>query len=265
MSSQLRDLMMGAAVLAALATAASAETVSFGTLGDLSGPGDLDLTGNFVYAIDVGGPGGTLGGVTFNQDNNPYSPTETGANNGLGVGTWQSAWTQGYYPALNSPGNWGTSFSGDADLDAIMSFGRNDSGWDRISQFDVVEGKTYKVQILGKSAGTEDRTWDLAVGFGTDADKADSTAMNSWQAANLAVDNWQESAPKVWSQTLTATSDWLWIGASQANQYGAPAPADPNPILNAITVEEIPEPSTLTLVAMALIASLTCARCRRHA
>ena len=135
-----------------------------------------------------------------------------------------------------------------------MSYGRNDSGWDRVSQFDVTVGTQYKIQILGKAVGAEDRTWDLAIGFGTAADNANSGALEAWQQAHLAVDNWQESTPKVWTQTLTATSPMLWIGASHANRYGDAAPADPNPIVNAIIVSSvIPEPSGFILAAMAML------------
>ena len=246
-------------LLVGLATfPASAETVNFGSLNALTAPGDLDLTGSIVYAIDVGGPGATVSGVPFDPDNTAYSGTGSapGGNNDLGAGTYPSPATAGYYPALNSPGNWATVFSGDGNLNALMSYGRNDSGNYRVAQFDVTPGNSYRVQILAKSAGTEDRTWDLSVGFGTAGDLANTGTLDAWLAGNFAVDNWQESSPKVWSHTLVASSSALWINAATANYLGDPAPADPNPIVNAIIVTDlgaVPEPSTFVLAALGLV------------
>ena len=68
---------------------------------------------------------------------------------------------------------------------------------------------------------------------------------DAWQLENLAVDNWQESTPQVWTQTVTATSSTLWIAASPATTYGDVSAVDPNPIINAVIVTEILEPSSL--------------------
>ena len=98
-----------------------AGAVHFGTLSYLTGVGDLDLTGDIVYAINVGGTSSVnLGGVTFDRDD---ATNNSASNNNLNIGTTASFYTPSYYPGINGPGNWNTAFSGDPDLDAIKSYG----------------------------------------------------------------------------------------------------------------------------------------------
>ena len=230
-----RRVLIQLAAVSALAVAglARAETVNFGTLRNLTGPDDLRLSGSCVYAINVDGPARTLRGVTFTADNHNSSGSGSVNQNNSAPGTWMSDLTTGWYPGWNNQDDHGTSFSGDPDLDAIMSTGRGDGGSPRIAQLDIVSGKTYKLQILMKSGG-EDRRFNLSVGMATNV--SGDTALKAWQTANLAVAELREQTPRLYTYEFTATTTKLWIGAYPAASGQG---FDPNPIINAITLEEV--------------------------
>ena len=240
MFKQMISFVVVALLVLALAPTASAETVNFGTLQDIPTSDSLsvlDLGGVITYAVNLGGTSGdvSVGGVAFKQDDDA-----AGSNNDTGVGTTMSTDVSGYYQGLNAVTSNNTNFSSDTNLNTIMTNIREDSGARRVSQFDVTTGNAYRVQVLAKAKNTEDRRFDLAVGFGTAADKVSNGTLDAWHEANLAVDNLEESTPQVWSHAFVATSDKLWIGASQANTYGTThGGADGNPVVQAFIVTEL--------------------------
>ena len=216
------------ALLPLVAGNAAAQTsVHFGALTTLTGIGDLDLSGNFAYAIDVGGPGRTVGGLTFAPDRE----TAASSANQNNPGTQASPATPGFYPCMNYPQRGGNDPNlGDENLDELLQYCRNDSADFRVIQLDVTPGARYKLQVLALSTSNNDRRFDLAVGPDPGATNADA----AWKASHLAVDSLMEQTPKLWTYEFTATAGSLWINCGQEDpQTGT----DPNPCLSAITLE----------------------------
>jgi hypothetical protein len=218
------------------------DTVNFGSLTTIAGVGDLDLSGTFVYAIDVGGPGRTVGGLMFDRDDEAGTGASSEDNQNA-PGTTPSSYTPGYYPCMNDAARGGNDpNTGDESLDELLQYMRNDSADFRVIQLDVTIGTTYKLQVLALSSSDENRRFDLAVGPDSGAANADST----WRTANLAVKDLVEQNPRLWTWTFTATTNSLWINCGKNNpQTGT----DPNPCLSAITLEDLDNPpATATLV-----------------
>ena len=203
--------------------------VHFGSLTPITGIGDLDLSGKFAYAIDVGGPGRTVGGVTFDPDQDIRAASANQDN----PGTQVSPDTPGYYPCMNQATRGGNDPNlGDENLDELLQYTRNDSVQFRVIQLNVTLGTTYKLQVLAQSSDNVDRRFDLSVGPASGAANADP----AWQASNYAIDSLKEQSPMLWTWQFTATTDRLWINCGKEDpQTGS----DPNPCLSAITLEEL--------------------------
>ncbi len=210
--------------------------LNFGTLGALTGPGSLDLTGYFPYAIDLNGPGGEIvgGSVPFSADYVNTSASGNQTQNDGAPGTWASPLTPGWYPGLNNSEVAGTPLStGDSALDTIMKNGRSDSNPNRISQLDIISGHTYKLQVLAYGGDpSHDRRFSLSIGMAT----ADSTAV--WDTNNLAVPELNETAGTVYTYSFTATTNKLWINAYPAVTWTNGASWDPNPVVNGIMLQD---------------------------
>lgn len=210
------------------ADGASAQTtVHFGTLRPITGIGDVDLSGSFTYAIDVGGPGRTVGGLSFDRDQDAAAA----AANQDTPGTQMSPDTPGYYPCMNQATRGSNDPNlGDENLDELLQYMRNDSVPFRVIQLNVVPGTSYKLQVLALSSDNVDRRFDLSVGPDSGAANAD----NTWKANNVAVDSLMEQMPMLWTWQFTATTTSLWINCGKEDpQTGS----DPNPCLSAITLE----------------------------
>ena len=212
-------------------------SINFGTLSTVSGPGDLDLTGYFAYAIDVNGSGGeTVGGVPFTGDNSNSSGSGNQTQNDSAPGTWAAPGTPGWYPGLNNGGNSAYSLSSDAGLNSILSTGRSDSSSPRISQLNILAGHSYELQILAYGGDpSHDRRFSLSVGMGNGS--SGDTALLAWQSNNLAIPELNETAnPKVFTYQFTATTNKLWIAAYPAVTSGS---FDHNPVINAIMLKDL--------------------------
>jgi hypothetical protein len=205
------------------------DTVHFGTLTTITGVSDLDLRGNIIYAIDVGGPGRTVGGIPFDRDQDATASTANENN----PGTLVSSNTPGYYPCMNAIVRGGNDPNlGNEDLDELLQNVRSDSAEFRVIQLDVTEGKDYKLQILALSTSGNDRRFDLAVGPNPGTANADMT----WKTNHVAVSSLAEQSPRLWTWEFTATTNSLWINCGRNTpQTGV----DPNPCLSAITLEEL--------------------------
>lgn len=203
-----------------------------GVLRTIKSINDLDLSGNFVYAIDIGGPGRTVGGLTFDRD---HSKTASAANENS-PGTKASPDTPGFHPYMNDVARGSNDPNlGDENLDELLQHMRNDSVDFRVIQLDVTQGTRYKLQILALSSSDEDRRFDLSVGPASGAKNADA----KWRAKNLKVANPREQTPKVWTWVFTATSNRLWINCGKNDPQTGSAP---NPYLSAITLEDLSNP-----------------------
>jgi autotransporter-associated beta strand protein len=227
-----KGTLAAAMILLVAGGAAAQTTVRFGSLKTLTGISDLDLSGNFAYAIDVGGPGRTVGGLAFDPDQNAAAASANENN----PGTQASPATPGFYPCMNAPQHGGNDPNlGDENLDELLQYCRNDSADFRVIQLDVTPDTRYKLQVLVLSTSNNDRRFDLAVGPDPGAANADLT----WKAGNLAVDSLMEQTPQVWTYEFTATTNSLWINCGkEVPQTGA----DPNPCLSAITLENLSDP-----------------------
>jgi hypothetical protein len=219
--------------LSLLASDVAAQSASrHGLLTTIRSISDLDLSGNFVYAIDIGGPGRTVGGLKFDKDQNKIASSA----NENSPGSKASPDTPGFYPCMNDVMRGSNDPDlGDENLDELLQNVRNDSVDFRVIQLDVAKGTKYKLQIMALSSSDEDRRFDLSVGRDSGAKNADA----KWKAKNLKVANLKEQAPKVWTWTFTAASNRLWINCGKNDpQTGS----DPNPCLSAITLEDLSNP-----------------------
>jgi hypothetical protein len=214
---------------ASRALAEPIDVVNFGGLANLSGDGvsSLDLTGNFIYAIDSGRTGGTnqvIDDATFTAGGgSSFSHTN---------------------PAPN--------YAGDPDsakLNSILSTGLtaqlNPPFYSEQVNLAVSLGTQYKLQILyyeGVSPATV-RHQDLYV------------------EGALAVDNLELAAGvgRVFTYTFVATDTTLNIEFFSPNQGGSTfTGGDIWTSINGVTLEAIPapEPSTLSLVGIACLGLL---------
>ncbi len=128
-------------------------TVHDGSIAIFNGPDDLDLLGEFVYAINFSAndPPLTVSGVTFTPDTAPPDgATFVGPNN---VTPWQNKPEYGDSPGINN-------------LEEIMADIRwaNSASGERLeAHLPVTSGETYKIQILISGNRDEDRRWDIEV------------------------------------------------------------------------------------------------------
>jgi hypothetical protein len=226
-------------VLAVAATAAP--TVHYGSLGTFSGPGDLDLSGDFKYAVDVGGGGGTVSGLAFTNDT-VAGVTVTAEN-------------------LASPWSTKPEFGATADdntLEGIMHGIRwtnatNGAPVSVLVDLDVTAGNTYELQLLWTENywSGPNRTFDVSIEGALAVDELDIRVVTgqSGQPSTLGA---------VYTHTLVAPDSQLNITLDPGSG------SDPNPIINAFTLEDvtpedepgalIPEPAGFSLLGLALLA-----------
>jgi len=188
---------------------------AIGQAGGFGGPGDLDLAGDMVYAIDVSpnpAPSRSVGGAVFTPDN---------ATPGVAVA------------AGNSVNDWGTkpeygSSADDDNLEAIMHDIRWSTNSPVTANMEVVRGNTYKLQMLFSDIHVEPgkRPFDIQIEGATAHDEFDPAYYRgTWDSVNRGA---------VYTATVTA-------GDSQLNVALLPGSTgdDQNPILNAFTLEQV--------------------------
>jgi hypothetical protein len=178
------------------------------------------LDGVFKHAVNVNGPSHTVGGVTFAANNvaNPPGVTIT-SNNSIGEGSW-------------GPFDYGDTAADDA-LEAINSSIRWASHPTEVTVQldDLIVGQPYKLQMIFQGVGGN-RGFDVYVGGELVADE-----FTTQQAPNVGV---------VITHEFVAQDESLVfaLGGFGADPGIFP---DRNPIFNAFTLEEVPEPSTAVL------------------
>jgi hypothetical protein len=216
---------------------APTNTVLKGAIGQYTGgdPGEgLDLEGNFAYAINVGGPGATVGGVVFTDG------TEAGMAGGSSAG---AAITD-----ANEIPDWHTAAYGDSAADDGLEQVARSIRWNTppglAIDLEVTPGQEYKVQMIFAETCC-DRGFDIRV--------EDELLVDNFnvQVTQGGINN--STAGAVYSYNVIAGDDVLNIALGGSN----PLAPDNNPILNGLTLEIVPEPSAglLSLIGMLAIAA----------
>lgn len=231
-----------AAMLSLLAGEARGNTVvNLGTLSQITGPQDLDLVGQMVYAINFSAndPVRTVAGVQFLPDTQAIpGATLYGPNN---VTPWQ-----------NRP-----EFGASADANELEEI-LHDIRWatnpDKLSaRLAVTAGEEYKLQVLFSGNTFEDRKWDIRVNGQNAVDEVTSLGASpgqSYSSARATLYTYQFTAP-----TSTVVVE---MGSFFGNNEGG----DRNPIWQALTLERIfipPTPDDVALAPAEFFASQTAA------
>jgi hypothetical protein len=216
-----------------LAPPAPQNTVFAGQLGVFTG-GDagegLDLSGNFVYAINVGGPAATAGDAMFTDG------SEAGILGGSTPGA--SITDANEIPAWHAP-----AYGDSADDDGIETVATS-IRWNVPPglniDLDVEAGAEYKVQLLF-AENCCDRGFDITI--------EDELLVDNFNIP-LTQDGIANTAQGVvFTHTLVAGDGQLNILLGGPN----PLAPDNNPTLSGLTVEKVPEPSSLVLLLVGML------------
>jgi HEAT repeat protein len=201
-------------ICALMAGTAFAEKVHFGELRDISSLNNLDLDGEIVYAVNIGGPAVRVGNIQFGADDED----NVTANNEK-PGTQVSRHVRGYYPNLNGKSGPHHPLSlGDQNLETVMRYLRNDS-MSRTVVMDVEKGVEYKLQVMAADkTGLLDRRFNLTI------------------EGRLAVENFEQKKPRVYSTTFKAGDNKLEVNFNVASEG-----EDRNPDIAGITLEKSPK------------------------
>ena len=218
---------VGNGLLAGTSLASPGATTLTSFSGGDAGEG-LDLTGTFAYAVDVGSDaaGYTVQGVLFDRDEDIAGVTVTSSNT-------LNNWSQ--IP------EYGASTSDNA-LEALLH--NIQYGPAVTVAADVVVGQAYQVQLLFSenhfdAAGG--RNFDVTIEGELVLDDYDPVAFGHYSRGT-------DDKGGVLTYTFTATDDTLNIVISDTA-----VTADPNAILNAFTLEVVPEPATFALAVVGLL------------
>jgi hypothetical protein len=232
---QVRDFLYAKYDTTTLLPPAPTNTVLSGAIGGFTG-GDagegLDMSGNFAYAINVGGPGGAVvGDATFTD----------GSIAGMAGGSSPGATIN----VANEILAWHTPAYGDSPDDNGIESVMQSIRWNVPPgvnvDLNVTPGQAYKLQLLF-AENCCDRGFDITV------------------EGELAVDNFNVQVTQggiantaqgaVFSKEFVAGDDVLNILLGPSN----PLAPDNNAILNGLTLELVPEPGSMTLAVLALLA-----------
>ncbi len=242
-------LCLAGATLIAATSASFASTVSFGKLTPFTG-GDagegLDLSGNIIYAFNLGGTAQTVQGVTFIAADRTAPP--------VGITTTGTAANQFNYSTANPGGASGANYGASANdiaLGSIVNTVWYDSNW----TFDVaVElGAQYEVQLIhqesffpfqGEPARNFDVSVETAFSVGTTLAVDELVLGEETNGANSA----GADAGLVYSYSFTATDNSFRMALDDS-----PTGADGNAILAAVTLRQVPEPSTFALFGISFL------------
>lgn len=240
-------LIFGAAAIGAGPSAQAATVVSLGNVSTFTGPGGLDLTGQFNYAINFSNndPNRVVNGVTFLHDRQVIpGATLTGPNE---VTPWQTT------PSFGATAD-------DNELEQIMADIRwANSGANQILRADlaVTPGSDYKLQVMWDGNQTENRRWDILF-EGLLA--VDGVTSNGLQIAGDAPGAHNPNGSVLWTHSFTATDSIMSVifdgrqgaGTGNSNNGAFTGGMDANPIWQALTLEQIiPEPASVSLLGMA--------------
>lgn len=230
---QVRDALYGKYNATILLPPNPLNTVLKGTIGSYTGADageGLDLQGTFAYAINVGGPAVTVGGVAFTDG------SEAGMAGGSSAGA--------SITDANEILEWHAAAYGDSPADDGLETVAASIRWNTPPglsiDLDVSAGQEYTLQLLF-AENCCDRGFDIFVDGELSVDNF-SVPGTQGGIANTA-------AGAVFSQTFVASGDVLNITLGGVN----PLAGDNNPILNGLTLEVVPEPSSFSLLALGLL------------
>ncbi|MCC6234766.1 MAG: lamin tail domain-containing protein [Verrucomicrobiales bacterium] len=223
-----RLLFLGLSLLLPHATApfAAAQTVvKLGTVRTFSSPADLDLEGEFIYAINFSAddPPRTVRGVVFTPDTTPpRGATLVGPQS---VVSWQ-----------NRP-NFGSSADA-VQLAEIMHDIRwaNAGSGERLrASLAVTPGEEYQLQILLSANSSENRRWDIRINGREAVDELSSLGLQPGP-------DYSPSRAVVFTYVLTAPTAVLSV--EMGDLFGTNNGGDRNPIWQALTLERLTVPPT---------------------
>lgn len=222
-----------ALLLVGLLPASAATSVRFGTITQITGPADLDLTGDFVYAINFSAddPVRTVRGVRFLPDTQAIPGAQlTGPQN---VTPWQTK------PEFGS----GLDANQLEEILADIRWANTGSSERLRASLTVTAGEEYKLQILISANGNEDRRWDIRVAGREAVDEITSLGASPGQT-------YLPNRATLYTCQFIATTSTALIEMGQL--FGANDGGDRNPIWQALTLERItipPTPEDITLSA----------------
>lgn len=185
-----------------------------------TGPADgLDLSGNFPYALNIGtnGATGQIGDANFTTDSAP-GITTTAPNE---IPNWVSR-------------DFGNSAAENVLDGVVQSIRWGFPGQPVLVQLaNTVPGRNYKMQVIIAEGGDYNRRFDVLIDGTLVADDINPSTLQGMPMSNY-------SAGAVVHE-FTASGSTVTLALDGAN-VATPA-ADVHPILNAVTLEEIPTPA----------------------
>lgn len=203
----------------------AATSVKLGTVTQIRGPQDLDLEGEFAYAINFSAndPARVVRGVTF-------LPDRLAIPGATLVGPQQVA------PWQTKP-EFGTSADANA-LEEVYQDIRwaNSGGGERLrATLSVQHGQEYKLQVLISGNGDENRRWDIRVNGKDAVDEITSLGSSPGQS-------YSRSKATVYTYQFVAPTDSVVV--EMGDLFGANDGGDRNPIWQGLTLERVSVPPT---------------------
>jgi hypothetical protein len=220
-----------ALLILAVSPSLASTVVHFGSIKQISRAADLDLDGDFVYAVNFSAddPVRVVRGVRFQPDRLPIPGAAF-------VGPQQVT------PWQTKP-EFGAS-ADDNELEQILHdirWASSGAGETLRATLAVIPGETYKLQLLISANNNENRRWDIRVGGQAAVDEI--TSLGSSPGQTYAVNR-----ATLYTCQWTATHRELVI--QMGTLFGGNDGGDRNPIWQALTLEKIsfpPSPDDIAL------------------
>jgi hypothetical protein len=210
---------------------APTNTVLRGTIGAFTGADageGLDLSGTFAYAINVGGPAATVGNAMFTA----------GSEAGIAGGSTPGA----SITDANEILNWNNPTYGDSaddnNLETVMRSIRWNTPPGVNVDLQVEANQPYKLQLLFA---------EMCCNRGFDISVEGELLVDNFNVQVLQGGINNQTQGVVFSDTVVSTDGVLNIVLGGSN----PLAPDNNPILGGLTLEVVPEPSSLLLTVLA--------------
>jgi hypothetical protein len=201
----------------------AATTVNFGNVRQIGGPQDLDLTGEFVYAVNFSADDGprTVAGVVFQPDRLPIPGASfIGPQQVTG---WQTKPEFGATADAN-------------ELEEILHdirWANSDANERLRATLAVKAGEMYRLQVLISGNNAEDRHWDLRINGREAVDELTSLGVapgNVYQTSRATLYEWEFES--------LGNSMIIEMGTLFGDNDGG----DRNPIWQALTLERTTAP-----------------------